>query len=72
MLQQSIDHLIKGSGLLPTLWKVQQIWGGNTAKELIDYLYKQYYEEFEPNDDHISWLNKYKSLYQIEGKPWEG
>ncbi|WP_240470685.1 hypothetical protein [Atopococcus tabaci] len=45
LLQQSIDHLIKGSGLLPTLWKVQQIWGGNTAKELIDYLYKQYYEE---------------------------
>ncbi len=72
LLQQSIDHLIKGSGLLPTLWKVQQIWGCNTAKELIDYLYKQYYEEFEPNDDHISWLNKYKTLYQLEGKPWEG
>lgn len=72
LLQQSIDHLIKGSGLLPTLWKVQQIWEGNTAKELIDYLYKQYYEEFEPNDDHISWLNKYKTLYQLEGKPWEG
>ncbi|KKB35894.1 hypothetical protein QY97_01509 [Bacillus thermotolerans] len=54
------------------MWKVQQIWGGDAAKELIDYLYKQYYEEFEPNDDHISWLNKYKTLYQLEGKPWEG
>src|SRR5690606_33767295 len=72
LLEQSIYHLIKGSGLLPSMWKVQQIWGVNTAKELIDYLYKQYYEEFEPNEDHISWLNKYKALYQLEGKPWEG
>lgn len=71
LLQQSIDHLIKGSGLLPTLWKVQKIWGGETARELIDYFYKQYHEEFEPNDDHISWANKYKALYLKEGKPWE-
>nr|WP_289038872.1 hypothetical protein [uncultured Allobacillus sp.] len=71
LLEQSIDHLIKGSGLLPTLWKVQQIWGDKTAQELLDYFHKQYYEEFEPNDDHISWLNKYKVLYQMEGKPWE-
>ncbi|MBF2468050.1 replication initiation factor domain-containing protein [Listeria welshimeri] len=54
LLEQSIDHLIKGSGLLPTLWKVQQIWGDNTAQDLMDYLYKQYYDQFEANDDHIS------------------
>ncbi|WDF05490.1 hypothetical protein [Shouchella hunanensis] len=34
LLEQSIDHLIKGSGLLTTLWKVQQIWGDNTAQDL--------------------------------------
>lgn len=70
LLEQSIDHLIKGSGLLPILWKVQKIWGDNTAQDLMDYLYKQYYEEFEPNHDHISWVNKYKNLYLSEGKPW--
>lgn len=72
LLEQSIDHLIKGSGLLPTLWKVEQIWGDGTARELIYYFYKHFYEEFEPNDDHISWVNRYKALYLLEGKPWEG
>lgn len=71
LLEQSIDHLIKGSGLLPTLWKAQQIWGDNTSRELMDYLYERYEDEFVPNDDHVSWINKYKSLYLIEGKPWE-
>ncbi|WP_034299972.1 hypothetical protein [Alkalibacterium sp. AK22] len=71
LLNQSIDHLIKGSGLLPTLWKVQKIWGGETAKELSDYLFTKYYSEFKPTDDHLSWVNKYKPLYLIEGKPWK-
>lgn len=71
LLEQSIDHLIKGSGLLPSLWKAQQIWGDNTSRELMDYLYERYEDEFIPNDDHVSWINKYKSLYLIEGKPWE-
>ncbi|MCY7621374.1 MULTISPECIES: hypothetical protein [Bacillus] len=71
LLEQSIDHLIKGSGLLPTLWKAQQIWGDNTSRELMDYLYGRFEEEFIPNDDHVSWINKYKNLYLIEGKPWE-
>lgn len=71
LLEQSIDHLIKGSGLLPTLWKVEQIWGNNTAKDLIKYLYNKYYEEFVPNDDHIAWVNKYKNVYLLDGKPWK-
>lgn len=70
LLEQSIDHLLKGSGLLPTLWKIQQIWGDSAAQDFLDYLYKKYNEEFEPNDDHISWINKYKNLYLTEGKPW--
>lgn len=71
LLEQSIDHLINGSGLLPTLWKVQQIWGDSAAQDLTNHFYKQYYEVFEPNDDHISWVNKYKKMYLSEGKPWE-
>lgn len=70
LLEQSIDHLLKGSGLLPTLWKVDAIWGEKTARKLLLYLYKQYLD-FEPNDDHIHWVNKYKQLYLHQGKSWE-
>lgn len=71
LLAQSIDHLIKGSGLLPTMWKVQEIWGGRSDLELLEYLYQQYKDNFEPNDDHEGWVNKYKHIYLIEGKPWD-
>ena len=70
-LEQSIDHLIKGSGLFPTLWKIEKIWGNNTEKQFINYLYNKYYEEFIPNDDQTSWVNKFKNIYLIEGKPWK-
>lgn len=69
LLDQSIDHLIKGSGLLPTLWKVNQIWGVVASRELLEHFYSEY-ESFTPNDDHVSWVNKYKNLYLAEGKPW--
>nr|WP_237052003.1 hypothetical protein [Listeria monocytogenes] len=72
MLNQTINYIQKNSGLFPLLWKVDGIWGDGTYKELLEWLGDQYYNSFEPNDDHISWLNKYKALYQLEGKPWEG
>ena len=71
ILEQSIDHLVKGSGLLPTLYKIDQIWGSHASEDLLIYLYKQYYENFIPNQDHISWVNKYKPYYLLEGKPWK-
>ncbi|WP_303754127.1 hypothetical protein [Enterococcus sp. S86.2] len=71
LLEQSIDHLVKGSGLLPTLYKIDQIWGSHASEDLLIYLYKQYYENFIPNQDHISWVNKYKPYYLLEGKPWK-
>jgi len=70
-LEQSIDHLTKGSGLFPVLWKISQIWGEETAKSFINYLYDKYRKEFMPNDDHVSWVNKFKNIYLIEGKPWK-
>ncbi|MGF2088274.1 hypothetical protein [Enterococcus casseliflavus] len=71
LLQQSIDHLIKGSGLFPTMFKIDMIWGDKTSAEFLNYLYEKYANEFEPNDDHVGWVKKYKQLYLIEGKPWE-
>lgn len=71
LLEKSIDHLISGSGLLPTLWKVQQIWGKDSSRELLEYLYEQYTDEFVPNDDHIYWVKKYKVPYLLDGRPWQ-
>jgi len=70
-LEQSIDHLIKGSGLFPVLWKISQIWGDETAQSFINYLHDKYRADFIPNDDHISWVNKFKNIYLVEGKPWK-
>lgn len=70
ILEQSIDHLIENSGLFPTLWKVEQIWGADASEELLDFLYEQYQANFKPNDDHNIWINKYKEVYQQDGKPW--
>ncbi|MEQ7172860.1 hypothetical protein [Enterococcus innesii] len=71
LLQQSIDHLIKGSGLFPTLFKMDRTWGDGTSAEFLNYLHEKYVNEFEPNDDHVGWVKKYKHLYLTEGKPWE-
>ncbi|MFW3479343.1 hypothetical protein ACSHWD_07950 [Aerococcus urinaeequi] len=71
MLNQTLNYIQKNSGLFPLLWKADAIWGYGTYKELLEWLGDQYYSSFEPNDDHISWVNKYKNLYLVEGKPWE-
>lgn len=70
LLNQSVEYLVNGSGLFPTLWKVNEIWGNGTDWELIIWIFKQYYDSFEPNDDHIGWVKKYRPLYIKEGKPW--
>lgn len=70
-MAQTIDYIQKNSGLFPLLWKAKEVWGTGTDKELLDWLFNQYYSGFVPNDDHIGWVKKYKALYQKEGKPWE-
>ncbi|MFL2072144.1 hypothetical protein ACEN32_07535 [Marinilactibacillus psychrotolerans] len=70
LLNQTIDYLIQNSGLFPALYKVNQLFGDGTDKELIEYLLEIFRSEFIPNNDHIYWVNKYRRLYQIEGKPW--
>lgn len=69
-LFQTVDYLIKSSGLFPTLWKARQIWSDGADKKLMDYLLQVYYESFIPNDDHIAFVKKYKALYQREGFSW--
>lgn len=47
-LRESVAHLIKGSGLFPTLYKVGSIWGNDAEIELLKYLYHYYKTVYEP------------------------
>jgi len=71
LLEQSIDHLVKGSGLFPTLFKIESIWGEEAIEEFMEFLFTKYYEEFISTQDHNGWLNKYKNFYLRDGKPWQ-
>ncbi len=71
LLSQSINYIKTNSGLYPLLYKVKQIFGNDADKELLNWLYEEYYQKFSPNDDHIGFVKKYKKIYQKEGKPWE-
>ena len=67
-LRESVSYLIKGSGLFPTLYKVGSIWGEDTEKELMKYLYDMYIDVYRPEaykDRKLAaWIKKnYSSLY---------
>lgn len=70
LLEQSQAHILKGSGLFPYLYKVFSIWGQETLQECIKFLIEEFYD-YEPNDDVIGWINKYKSLYLKQGIPFK-
>lgn len=61
-LRQSIEHMRKGSGLFPLLYKVYDIWGEDGEKELIEHLYNYYKKVYKPeahkNKEIRMWLNK--------------
>lgn len=67
-LRQSISHLLCGSGLFPTLFKVCQIWGQDAEKELLQYLYEVYQNRYKPdaiNDKELRiWLKKHMASLQ--------
>lgn len=69
-LERSIDHLIKGSGLYSTMYKIYMIWGEDELIEFLEFLYERF-KEYEPNNDVFIWLNKNKESYKIQGVPWE-
>lgn len=69
-LIQSIEHLLHGSGLFPTMYKINEIWGFDGLKEFKEYLMVEY-AVYEPNEDVTRWINKYRHLYKKQGKPFE-
>lgn len=70
LLEQSQKHILNGSGLFPYLYKVSHIWGEDGLKKCLAFLYNEF-ENYEPNDDVISWLQKYSVLYSKQGCPFK-
>ncbi len=68
-LIRSINHIIIGSGLFPTIYKIGAIWDIEGINEFIDYLIGEY-GKFIPNSDHIYWVKKHYQQCKLEGKPW--
>lgn len=70
LLEQSQRHIVSGSGLFPYLFKVWRIWGDEGLNKCVSYLHKEF-EDYEPNDDVLSWLKKYSALYSKQGLPFK-
>ncbi|MCA9765312.1 MAG: replication initiation factor domain-containing protein [Carnobacterium sp.] len=59
-LMRSIDYLTNSSGLNPTIYKINNIWGEHAVLLFFNYLYKYYSSIYEPNDDTKVWIEKRK------------
>lgn len=70
LLEQSQMHILSGSGLFPYLFKVRLIWGDDGLKKCVAFLQNEF-ENYEPNDDVLSWLKKYSVLYTKQGYPFK-
>lgn len=56
----SLIHLVQGSGLFPTLYKCDEIWGDKSSTSLLVCLYDIYRNDYAPNDDVRLWLKNHK------------
>ncbi len=63
-LMCNIDYIFKGSGIMNTLYKVEEIWGVEAAAYLLEYMAEYLTDEFEPSNDCLLWLRKNKIDYQ--------
>ena len=69
-LLDSLIHLVIGSGLFPTLYKCDEVWGDESSKELLKCLHDIYKNDYAPNEDVRHWLKYNKEI--LEGQPLEG
>lgn len=56
----SLIHLVRSSGLFPTLYKCDEIWGDESSITLLKCLHDIYTDGYEPNEDAQLWLKKHK------------
>ncbi|MDE7446252.1 MAG: replication initiation factor domain-containing protein [Lachnospiraceae bacterium] len=63
-LLRSLRHLVTGSGLFPTLYKCDKVWGDKASTVLLKHLYDVYTNKYEPNEDVRLWLKRHKETLQ--------
>lgn len=67
-IRESANHLCRQSGLMPLLYKVEDIWGKDAIDDYWEYLllyYKQFYlEKAKVNYRLMKWLRENKSSLQ--------
>lgn len=56
----SLKHLVHGSGLFPTLYKCDEVWGDGSSMALLECLHDIYKDGYAPNDDVRLWLKRHK------------
>lgn len=65
-LKRSIEYIMKGSGLYPTLYKTLEVWGDGADRELFDYLFEQYKNFYidtaVKNKDLVTWIKKHRNV----------
>lgn len=66
-LAKNLGYLLRGSGIIPTLYKIKEIWGVTGVAEVLAFV-NDYLDEWTPSDDCKRWLRVYKDDYQ-QGHP---
>ena len=68
-LNKNIEHLRKGSGLFPTMYKVQALYGEDGLKSFCQYLHWYYTGNFWIGKDTLKelnlWLKKHEDLRNV-------
>lgn len=64
-------YLLKSSGLLSFMFKIQNIYGNPVIDEFFYATYQYFEKEYEPSKDTLSFLYKNRQKLLNEPKPWK-
>lgn len=64
-------YLLKSSGLLSFMFKIQNIYGDPVIDEFFYATYQYFEKEYEPSKDTLSFLYKNRQKLLNEPKPWK-
>lgn len=61
-LEKTFNYIIEGSGLMSLLYKIKRIYGEDGVNYVFGLLFEAY-DSYKPNEDVISWIEKYHEEY---------
>lgn len=65
-LEAALEYLVKGSGLYPLLWKIGMTWNAKDIERFVDFVLKDFYDNYEPNEDAERWFRQSRGKYRQE------